>query len=1180
MFSSLLQGQTGTGTVTGTVTDPSAAVLPQTKITLTNENTGVTLSSVSNAAGIYYFASVQAGPYRLTAEAAGFRRWTGTLTLQVGQTATIDPKMAVGAVETAVEVTDAAPVITVEGMNISDVKDALRIRQLPLNGRAISNLFALTPGVESGSAPRVNGLKVGSVELLLDGVSLNDRFGGGLRPNQPGLDSIEEFRIETTGSSAQYAQPATVTLVTKSGTNSFHGSVFETHRNNGWGLRARQRQDGNTPAQLIRNEYGASAGGPVLIPKLYNGRNRTFWFVAYEANKQRQRSFYRTSVPTAELWAGNFDNVIDASNRKTNIYDPLTTAANGTRTPFAGNRIPSTRIHPFFKIMETVTAEATSSQNPYVAANLDQFYPTMTDTNSISLKLDHRFTDKDSLSGRFTRQGRDFEQVGGRFGAPKLGVTDTFGTGRGQTPIHTAVIRENHIFSPTLFNEVFATVSRTANSGGTLADFTDWPAKLGLPNPFAGVGWPTLGAGIFGWDADNRKDEKLTAYNIENNATWIRGRHVIKFGGKARYEQNNIRELQQTQGSHTYGNAWTSLYDPVADGAVPFTGDGFASMALGLPTFLSNQYNRGYFYFRQKNFGLYVHDSFKVSSRLTLELGLRWDTWTPYAEKYDRLVNVDVDNYVGKFEVVTPKNVTMESIQGIPPAVLASWAGRGLTWKTAEQAGLPSNLVSGDYNNFGPRLGAAYRITDRFVMRAAYGEYFWTMPLSQILQASRSNPPLNLRFTNPLGTLDGTSSFAIRTLPQAGFYTGQATVVAQGTVILPPSAQSITTWDPRNWRDGRAQTWHFTLERETTKNSAVRLSYTGNHGRDLEQRIQLNPREAEYNYVARTRENPPANRDLLRPNKDWAFNAVNRSGISNTHSLQGEFEHRYSNGLAAQFFYTFTRSLTTTDAGGFTAGNGSINDVTGNTSIPTNSLLLGGGNLNEDQLRRLVYFNSTNVPAHRIRWNGVYDLPFGKGKKFGNGVSGALNHVIGGWQVASIGDWSGGNWLGVNAARYLFGDPTLSRDDQLLLTFAGRPQRLFFRGDFNPAQASNVDQSRLTQLVAPNQADRVLRPLGSTLDNRLPQTLSNGQTRLTPITDTVNWNARAFFLGPRRWNTDMSVFKNFQIREGIVVRFTADFFNAFNHPNDGDPNNTTGLQDLSVQSNDPRIIQFSLRLSW
>ena len=179
LFSSLLQGQTGTGTVTGTVTDPSAAVLPQTKITLTNENTGVTLSSVSNAAGIYYFASVQAGPYRLTAEAAGFRRWTGTLTLQVGQTATIDPKMAVGAVETAVEVTDAAPVITVEGMNISDVKDALRIRQLPLNGRAISNLFALTPGVESGSAPRVNGLKVGSVELLLDGVSLNDRFGGG-----------------------------------------------------------------------------------------------------------------------------------------------------------------------------------------------------------------------------------------------------------------------------------------------------------------------------------------------------------------------------------------------------------------------------------------------------------------------------------------------------------------------------------------------------------------------------------------------------------------------------------------------------------------------------------------------------------------------------------------------------------------------------------------------------------------------------------------------------------------------------------------------------------------------------------------------------------------------------------------------------------------------------------------
>ncbi|MBL8292602.1 MAG: hypothetical protein JNN08_12240, partial [Bryobacterales bacterium] len=475
----------------------------------------------------------------------------------------------------------------------------------------------------------------------------------------------------------------------------------------------------------------------------------------------------------------------------------------------------------------------------------------------------------------------------------------------------------------------------------------------------------------------------------------------------------------------------------------------------------------------------------------------------------------------------------------------------------------------------------AYRIAEKFVLRGGYGEYFWTMPLSQILQASRTNPPLNLRFETPLASLDGTSTFAVRTVPTADMYVGRATVSTEGIVELPPSARGMVAADGRNWADGRSRSWNFTIERELMKSTALRLSYVGTQGRDMEQRYTVNPREAEYNWVARTGTVPPGNRDLMRVNKDWSLTAINKSGISSTNTLQAEIERRYSNGLAFQWFYVFSRSLTTSDEGGFSAGSGNINAVgSAVAQVPSNELILGGGKMSFDDLRRLVYYNSGNVPAHRVRWNGVYDLPFGKGKKYGNGASGLVNHIIGGWQLATIGDWRSGTWMGVTAGQYLFGDPTLNADQRLLMTYAGRPQRLWFRGNFNPTLATNVDQQALQALIPLNQADRVLRPLGPNLDNRLPQTLANGTTRLTPITDTVNWNARNFFRGPGAWTVDASLFKNFQLAEKVQLRFTADFFNMLNHPLDNNPNATTGLQDLATQPNDPRIVQFSARISW
>lgn len=1175
-----VRAQTGNAIVRGAVTDASGSVVPTAKVRLQNVATNIISETSTSTDGLYYFADVRPGSYTVSVENTGFKRWVGTFLLQVGQVATVDVVLELGDLSATVEVTGAAPIIATEGMQIADIKDAMRIQQLPLNGRQVSNLFNLTPGVEGGPAPRVNGMKVGSAEILQDGVSVVNRFGGEMVRVQPGLDTVQEFRIETNGSSARYSRPATVTLVTKSGTNALHGSLFETHRNNAAGLRARRREERSSPAKLIRNEFGASAGGPVVLPKLYDGRNRTFWFLAYEGLRQREGTLYTDIVPTPEMWAGNFSNLVDNNGNLIRIYDPLTTDANGLRQQFPGNIIPQNRLSPIFKALQPLTHEPTNSINPLRGSNLEAFYPVTTDTNSWTTRVDHKFTDADNIFGRLTVSDYARNRLGGVFGAPADGLPNGFGSGLNSTKVYSISVNETHMFSPSVINELLLLGYRNPNHNGTLADSTPWPTNLGLPNPFGSNGWPTLSAGNFAWDADNPKDQNMTAYNIEDNVTVVKGKHSLMFGGKARREQNNIRELQQAQGSHSFGGDWTALYNPANGSTTSFTGFGVASLALGLPTNLSNQYNRGYFYFQQNEIGLYAHDTWRVSSRLTIDLGVRWDKWTPYKEKYDRLVNVDVANYATGMEIITPGNTRLQDIQGIPPSVLSSWAARGMTWKTANEIGAPSSLLPADNNNFGPRIGAAYRLGRRFVLRGGYGEYFWTMPLSQILQTSRTNPPLNLRYTNPIGNLDGTGTTALRLAPTPDKFIGAAAVDTNGVVLIPNTAQSMMAWDYRDWRDGRSREWNFTLEHEFLKNTALKLSYIGGHADGLEQRFSLNNRESEYNYQARTGVARPAILDTLRVNPNWSFNAANKTGYSNTHSAQVQVERRFSSGLGFQWFYTFTRSMNTSDAGSSTSGNGSINDTAGSPLVPENINILGSPNLSYDERLRLVYYNSTAIPPHRMRWNAIYDLPFGKGKKFGAGASGFLNAVIGGWQLASIGDWRSGNWSSVSNTSYLFGDPTLSADQRLKLTFNGRDQLLYFRGDFDPRLASNVDQSQLQALVPVDRGQRVLRPLGSAFDNLIPQQLANGTTRLTSLGDILNWNSRAFFLGPRSWNLDGSVFKNFDIGESKRLRFTADFFNMLNHPNSVNPNATTGLVDLSTQSNEPRIVQFSLRFTF
>jgi len=1223
-----LLGQTGQGTVTGTVTDLSQAIVPNANVTLTHVETGVTTKGQSSDVGIYYFGAVPIGPYKITVEKGGFETWVGTFTLAVGQNAVVNVALKVGSTTTIVEVTGAAAPIETQNGAVSDVKESAQIRDLPLNGRQVGELFGLTPGVESGSGgARVNGMKVGSLDINMDGVTMVDRFGGGMVRVQPGIETVQEFRIDTVGSEARFDQPSTVVMASRSGTNQLHGAGYEYLRDNSVIGATRLRTDPVGSAfqlpLLIRNEFGGYISGPVYIPHIWNGKDKAFWFFDYEGLRSRARSSpLFPTVPTAADWQGDLSNLVNVNipcsgtgcplgYSPITVYDPTTTnPVTFQRTPFPNNQIPGP-LEQTAAVLKSLTAAPTNSTNPFVGPNFTSTYPSTQSVNNYTVKWDQNITDKDRLSVRYTRSLSNSAIEGGYFANPADPASGMGSSADNFVNINVGV-NYNRTISPTWLNELLVGVLRDPNHYGTLADFTDWPSKLGLPNPFGVTGWPTMytseaSGSYFGWDSDNNHLQHLTSETVEDNVTWTRGKHTFQFGFRGRYEQNYVAELQQAQGSHNWGPAYTAQFDVKDLTSYPDTGSGFAELLLGLPNYLSNQYNRGYFYFRQTEEGLYFQDKIKMSPRLTLNLGLRWDHWTPYTEARDRLtVPYNPQNFQfgvpnQPWGVLTPGNVNINSL-GTPASVIQSWSNAGLAYATANSVGYPSNLFRSIYHDFAPRVGIAYQINHNTVVRGSYGIYYVAMPLALILQSTRTNPPLNLRFQNnpynnpavpggPTGPYFGLYPLAV--VPAPTDYLPTATVdINNPSNNVQPYGNGATTWDGPNWNDERQQTWNLTVEHELPYHTGLRLSYIGTYGGNLEQQYAVNDEEPKYNYAVRTGMLPPSPANLLAPVPQWSLYGLNHTGYSRDHSFQVELHRTFANGVAFQMFYTFVRAMTTTDPSGFSDGNTSVGGGNGNgtlgggggATVPEFYELLGEPNVSYKQRLRLTYSNYVSIPPSHIGFNGIYDLPFGRGKHFGHDVSKPLDYLVGGWQVATIGIWNSGLWMGVNPALVQPGPIRIPSSQRATFNISGSNDnyRQWYAGNFNVANAYNIKGTPVPAVAreaGPNCSGDYL--------GQLAVTLADGSCYNAPFSGFYNPAPRNNFIGPGAWNVDLSLYKHFKIGERFDMRFAADFFNAFNHPNDPPPNTSTGLQDISLQSvtstgglNDPRQIQLSLRVEF
>lgn len=1203
--------QASLSTVRGTLRDQTGAVIAGATVSLTNTATSVASETTSNEVGSYVFPAVLPGAYRLTVVASGMKKFEASLTVQVQQVAVVDPTLTLGEVTETIDVKDVTPLVTTDNGTIGHVLERQRISQLPINGRSILNLLPTIPGLEAANdfgsdGTRAFGIRQGSHEFVLDGAALTERMWGGIQRRPPGLDTIEEFKVETNNSSAKFTRPVTVVMSTRSGTNELHGSAFETHRNNSIG-KARRREDFYTkPPQLIRNEFGASAGGPVFIPSLYNGRNKSFWFFAYEGLRNTAPVTRGFQVPTVAMRNGDFRGLVDGQGRQIRIYDPMTTDPNTwQRQQFSYNGqlnvIDPVRISPLAKQLFAITPLPTLQDvNPLVENNWFGPVPNTTRQWTVTTRIDHRFSDRDQVYVRYTQADFTFfEQFESQ---PMLnGVAGTHGR---TSPSRNSAVSWVRTFSPTLSSELLVSVSREKwrNATGEPLRYTD---QLGLPNPLGVNGWPGIystGLGSYFFETDNEVGTAFTYGIVDQNMTKILRNHTLQFGGRFRYDQMNIRaDQQQPQGNHNFSTLATALYDSDTSRSnplpTPLTGHNLANMFLGVMNY-SNRFVRGDYYLRGREYALYFQDNYKLSPRFMLNLGLRWEYWPAFREKNNVQTGFDRNQ---RAIVLSTDLDTMYRLGATTPSIVNRYTSLGVKFISYQEAGLPRTLMETSKANFGPRLGFAYRALDgarSFVLRGGYRISYFPMPHRTWTGRSRLNTPLTARFrsdiTDPALSPDGIRNYGLRTVPSiiAGSNSRNA-VTLDNPIGLERGSAFSSYFDPEQ-PESRVQDWNVTVEKEVLPNTVFRASYIGNHVSRLEQYDRFNEWPSEYVYFVTTGQQFPGGEfaDVAgRPYDQVVYGTLEefrKTGWSNFNGIQFELERKSNRGYAFQVFYTLGNALT--------AGGQSWSSV-----VPeVNQFLPGAVPANyEERNRFLSYQRDTTIPKHRLSWNWVVDLPFGKGKLIGQNAGSILDRFIGGWQLAGIGSLRS-NYFDLPTDIYptgqkveIYGTKYPIQDCRSGQCFPGY---LWWNGYIPANQINSVDANGKPSGVMGVPAN--YRPAGEPLipwpknpdpndplfpfygSNTVFVPLKDGTIQRTTFNDGLHPWRQQYFPGVRQWGLDASLFKTIPVGERVTMRLNADFFNVLNRPGLSNSIGGDGVLSRIVSGQAARELQLTLRLTW
>ena len=1120
LYSALAWSQSYTGTIRGTITDNTKAGVPAAKVTVTDADRNVVYSTLTDSSGRYSLPALPAARYMLSVEARGFDKATQpTFRLEVQQQATVDVELKIGSVTTSVEVQSSAPLLNTTSATLGQLVENQIVMSMPLSSRNPLGLLLLAPGiVPTGSGTNFvsSGVRNNASEVLMDGAALTGiEQNGGVTDVKytPTVDVVEEFKIQTNFFSAEFGNSGgtVINMVSKSGTNQVHGVGYYFRRDNALNANNWFSNSRNSPlADSKRDNYGGTLGGPVYLGKLYNGKNRTFFFADYDRISALSATTSLSSVPTTQQLAGDFSDTRLANGNLVPLYDPYSTFkdANGNtlRNPIAGNIIPLNRQNPITLNFIKYYPAPNLPGNAFTHAN-NWFGQgsTPSNGNKVDVKIDHNFSEKQRLSARY---GANWTYSGVANLVGNLSFNGNPGTERDQN----FILDYTRTHSPTTVITLRAGVLRVKSLRDPLSTGFD-ATTLGLPAymtsgtgtkafPLFSAQYRSMGAG--GYAIIHRYED---VYQYMGSVTKIISGHSIKVGAEFRKLHENYYQPNTPNGGFTFSRATTSLNPTVSSSS---QGDGLASALLGwgsggqvsidYPTTQSAGY-----------FGTYVNDDWRVSKRLTINVGLRYDFDIPRTDRYNRINWMDLS---------APAPVAdVPSIKAVFPNL------KGLM-KFAD--GNHRTPYSGDWNNVQPRIGFAYALNNKTSVRGAYGLFYvvsrhtikgevgtafgftdssipWSLDSGLTQYASFANPwPAGL--TYPPGR-------------NASFFLG----MGAGTPL------------PKD-DNPQYQQWTFSVQHEVPGHGVIEVNYAGTKGTHLyfgsgDIVSALNILDPMYwsfgrgtsgtglnaqvpnpfygiitNPVATSYNQPTIPfRRLLTPYPAYTsvggYRASRNIGNSIYHALQLKYEKRFSHGLSTIAHYTFSKMISDSDSSGtdvdWLAGGSSVQDI-----------------FNLRNERSVAGFDR----AHRLVVSFDYQLPVGRQRILGKGMNRILDGVIGGWELSAIISASSGQPLGItqsasnlwnsaNQRPSLIGDPSLPGSAR---------EKLNQYFNVSAFQQMNPDL------------------LGST-----PRYLTS-------------------YRGPVLVNEDASLIKNFHITERKYVQLRLEAYSVTNSPQWGTPNTSFG----------------------
>ncbi len=971
LFCATLYGQTQ-GEITGEVTDASGAVMPRVRVTVTNENTNAVRETVTNGAGQFDFPSLLPGNYALKAEAQGFQTMVRNgIELQVEQVVRSDFRMSVGQVSQTVMVSTAAPLVDPEDVTVGTVIGTQRITDLPLNGRDFLQLVSLSPNVVYGFSPAgqqvsiqggqraettisIAGQRAEFNNYTLDGLAdTDDNFNDYLL--LPSIDALQEFKVQYGIYPAEYGRNVgQINVSTKSGSNNYHGALWDFVRNSvmdadNYGFVA------NVPLKspLERNQFGYTLGGPVVFPKLFNGKNRLFFMTNYEGQRWYTSEQEVATVPSLAMRGDAGQPYADFSSNSNPIYDPNTRQMVGgvlVAQPFPNNQIPMNRFDPdAVTLLQYYPAPNVAGA---ITNNFQILNSEVQNSDQFTARIDLNESAKSTWFGRYSWSS-EYDLTPATFPGQSNVLT---------TMVHQSAIGNTRVLTPTITNEFLFGYSGLQNVLVTQGAYgTNVAGNLGIlglakQQPIT-YGIPSIGpTGYTGWGDSNTAPDLSHDHIFEviDNVSIVRGNHTIAFGGELRRDEYNQEGNQQVNGA--FGFTGFATENPQA---IKTTGNGFADFMLGLVDNAAGPVTPlAVAQLRATDEYYYVMDTWKIRPNLTIIPGLRYEMEPPYWAKHDELMNTQL-NSTPLTSAFTP-NLTSN-----PPVVVREGTANnfyeGIPWtfapgiETAQDGRLGKYLVDDDRTMVAPRLGLAYSPSPKWAIRTGFGIFYaidsgnTVYDLSRNLAVRRSvianlNLP-NLTIENPFGLAPG----------------------ASGLVVSSPLV--LSNWPTR--RSPYQIQYELNLQRQLTATAALEIGYNGAEGHHLDRFRDLNEPNPGPGSAAANRPFP-----ALGPIQEV------QDYVNSTYDgLEVKYTQQISHGVNALVGYTYSRS---TDNGSAIRSHG------GDADFPQNNYDVKTGEFGPSN------FNQT----HRLVTSLLYEPPVGRGKAFLN--HGIASEVFGNWQFNEI----------------------------------------------------------------------------------------------------------------------------------------------------------------------------------